>query len=402
VRTVFLAFAALCSIHLAGDVQAQTSTELKWCYAGNCTHETLADAERAMDAANPHYAGKFAGEDTGIVIAGANLLHRATRTYRVPETKPATENAAVYMPAFSSNPAPQFCAPSGDPIYPNACSTEEAFVQGYVDSYRQIYGANRVQHEVTLQYVSPFSEVVGQGTPPPGQPPRGFQRHNHDNNTILQRKVTVTVFNEFGAPIPGAGGSTTILKFSSFTCPAGYVARSGAHPDYAPNATVKLTGPVCVPTIDVQTITGPGLQYCSKPTNRHPCYPATGDKARFETDFEFSGRPFVRAYHALRQTGQKPEFAPGWTHSYSDRVMGSEMFNRSGRTMRYISPGDATRVIDVVVENNRNVFRLTGSDGLLRFFNDAGRLLRVENSGSDWNVALAYDGDRLIRATDQA
>lgn len=409
---------ALLSFHVAGTAQAQqSSVELKWCYAGNCTHESLADAERAMDAAHPHYAGKFAGEDTGIVIAGANLLHRATRSYRVPETEPATENAAVYMPAFSSNPAPQFCAASGDPIYPNACRTEEAFVQGYVDSYRQLYGANRVQHEVALQYVSPFSEVVGQGTPPPGQPPRGFQRYNHDNNTSLQRKVTVTVFNESGVPIPGAGGSTTTLKFSSFTCPAGYVARSGAHPDYAPNATVRLTGPVCVPTIDVQTITGPGLQYCSKPTNRHPCYPATGDKARFETDFEFSGRPFVRAYHALRQTGQKPEFAPGWTHSYSDRIMGSvgasrlvligesgyyEMFNRSGRTMRYISPGDATRVIDVVAENNRNVFRLTGSDGLLRFFNDAGRLLRVENTGSGWNVALTYDGDRLISATDHA
>ena len=150
----------------------------------------------------------------------------------------------------------------------------------------------------------------------------------------------------------------------------------------------------------------------------NPCYPATGDKARFETDFEFAGRPFARSYHSLRQTGQLPELAPGWVHTYSDRISGNpsyisepllwtndrgylEIFKRIGSTSRFVSNGNANIILDVEPTNALpHKFILTGAGTQLKYFNAAGRLIRIEDRGSAWKIIFAYDGDRLISATD--
>ena len=394
--------------------------ELVWCYNGDCTFTSRPAAEARMNAVNPGYS--FDVVDMGAYGTGMNTLHRVNLQYTPRDVAPTQIFSSVYVPDNTSNPAPEYCVASNDPVYPNSCKKESDLVDGIVASYARIYGAARVKYSLVNNYfgdaspAAPFSEVVTLGVTAQGIP-RGIFRHNYDYDYSRQRKLVITILDEFGNPMSG-GAELKLFKFTSLLCPVGYSLRNGTHPLYNPNATNKTTAPSCSPNIAVQTITSPGLQVCTKAGSNHPCYPATGDKARFETDFEFSGRPFVRSYHSLRQTGQKPAFAPGWTHSYSDRVMGTigadavevisdngyyEVFIRSGYSLRYISPGDATRVVDVVTENNRNLFKLSGIGDIVKYFNDAGRLLRVENVSTGWKVSMSYDDSgRLVSVADQA
>ena len=397
-----------------GSATAQ-STDTEYCYGSVCG--TQKDAEDAMKAAYPNYAPYFKQKSESVGFVSGNLTTLYI-TYNVPDQPPASMNQPVYGPDFG-NPPPEYCAPSGDPIYPRACANDQDVIQGFVNFHINLYGANRVKQTVQGGFFSPFSEASGFGTPPAGEPPRGWLRHNHDNNTALQKSVVVTVFNDFGVD-SGRGGSVRIMKFTSYTCPSGFTANSGAHPSYNPNATQLLAQPTCSATIYDQVITTK-LRQSSCPTDvegNNPCYPATGDKARFETDFEFAGRPFARSYHSLRQTGQLPELAPGWVHTYSDRISGNpsyisepllwtndrgylEIFKRIGSTSRFVSNGNANIILDVEPTNALpHKFILTGAGTQLKYFNAAGRLIRIEDRGSAWKIIFAYDGDRLISATD--
>ncbi len=372
-----------------------------------------------MGNAHPNYRGLFVNK-SGSTGSSIGILRPLYLTYTVPDQPPASMGAPVYGADFGS-PAPTYCTASGDPIYPNSCASEAALVAGFVDWYKQRYNPALVQYAVEGGYFSPFSEASGQGNPPVGQPPRGQLRHNHDNNTALQKKVTVTIYKEDGSIRYGHGGSVRILKFTSYTCPAGFVAKSGAHPSYNPNATNLLSEPTCIATIADQTIST-RLRQSSCPTNAegiNPCYPATGDKARFETDFEFAGRPFTRSYHSLRQLGQLPELAPGWVHSYSDRISGNpnymsepllwisdtgylEIFKRVGSTNHYASEGNADKVLDVESTNTLpHKFILTDQGTLVRYFNLAGRLIRIEDRNFAWKIEFTYNGNRLVAATDR-
>ena len=404
-------------VYLAPASALAQSVDTEYCYGSVCG--TQKQAEDAMGDAYPNYRGLFKQKDKSVGFVSGKLTTLYI-TYNVPDQPPASMSQPVYGPDFG-NPPPEYCAPSGDPIYPRACTNDQDVVQGFVNFYINIYGASRVQHTVQGGYFSPFSEASGFGTPPAGEPPRGWLRHNNEINTALQKSVTVTVFNTDGSIAYGHGGSVRVFKFTSYTCATGFIANAGAHPSYKPNAASLLTEPTCSATVYDQTITT-RLRQSSCPSDKegnNPCYPATGDKARFETDFEFADRPYTRSYHSLRQAGQLPELAPGWVHSYSDRISGNpsyasspllwtndsgylEIFKRVGSTNRFVSEGNANKILDVVPTNTLpHKFILTDSGAQVRYFNAAGRLIQIEDSGSVWKIAFAYDGDRLMTATDQ-
>lgn len=111
-----------------------------------------------------------------------------------------------------------------------------------------------------------------------------------------------------------------IYKTASFTCAAGYE-RLG---DSAANDGLgDLVLPaLCAKRTVVKNITGPMQQVRSCGVSKHPCYPATGDKARAEPDFAFAGRIFTRYYHSLHQLMTNPGAAVGWSHTFGDRIEG--------------------------------------------------------------------------------
>jgi RHS repeat-associated protein len=387
-------------------------SETEYCYGSQC-FPTLTQAEQAMRAANPLYAAHLRPKESSISpVVGA--LNNKSIVYYVPDQEPVSFNAPVYSVHYASSPAPAFCSASNDPVFPNRCASEAALVEGIVASYRNAHGASAIiETTLTGSYFDPFTISSANGGP------LGSLQHSRDNNPAQRRTLQVRIFNEFG--VPRYGYDDVLYKHTSYHCPQGFTAKPGQNPAYNPSTTAPLRWPeLCASTFEA-TITTKSRQYCPETPNvpgsegDNPCFPATGDKARFETDFEFSGRPFVRAYHALRQGGQRPELAPGWVHTYSDRIIGSPysvrvthiadngyvaLFNRVGNTTRFVSPENARKVIDLQVESGVYVFRLSDQSDLVRYYSEAGRLLRMERRDSGWKLTFAYDGDRISTATD--
>ena len=54
--------------------------------------------------------------------------------------------------------------------------------------------------------------------------------------------------------------------------------------------------------------------------NKNPCYPATGEKQRHETDFEFAGEPFIRSYRSIG-TFELGAMGARWSHSQGSRIV---------------------------------------------------------------------------------
>lgn len=404
--------AALVLFLSTGAVSAQSS-ETDYCFEGNCTYPTKHAAENAMKAAYPLYSSYFRPRNPTLTpVYGA--LDTETYTYYVPDQDPLSYYPPVYAFDPVSNPAPTYCPPSGVPTYTTSCSSESQMISNLIASEQAILGATTAVPSYTGSYVTPFSETHTVGAP------YGWLRHNQDINTSLARTLVV-VYNNPSWTYPKTS-SYRLRKFTVFTCPAGFTAKSGSHPSYDPNATNVLTAPVCTPNIGEKSITTKSRQYCpwvppGSPLTEgfNPCYPSTGDKARFEADFDFAGRPFVRSYHSLRQAGQLPELAPGWVHTYSSRVIGGvgsssltlvddsgylSRFKKVPYTTHYVSVADAAKVIDTAVENGKNVFKLRDGSDLVRRYDANGRLARIDSLESAWRIDFAYAGDRLISATD--
>jgi RHS repeat-associated protein len=395
---------------LSWSARAQTSPveETGYCYGGSC-YSNLPAAEVAMRAANGVYGPYLKQKNPDATTAASGLFNSAI-VYNVPDQDPVSINAPVYAFDPVSNPAPTYCAPSGDPTYPNGCSSESGMVASLIASEKAILGATTAVSSYSSSYFEPFAKTHNVGIF--SGVSYGWLRHNRDINTPLYT-LTVT-FNNPAWSFPKIE-SFGLRKFTSFVCREGFTAKSGSYPGYDDaNASMLLAKPTCAANFSEVAITGKLRQTCSKNDGNNPCYPATGDKARFETDFEFAGRPFVRSYHALRQAGQMPELAPGWVHSYSDRIFGNpsflseklrlvndsgyiEIFVRIASSNRFKSDGDASRIIDVEAGNT---FKLSDQGDLIRRFSVGGRLVKIESLASAWKIDFTYDGDRLATATD--
>jgi RHS repeat-associated protein len=421
------AFAALAIWAPSGSASAQAG-DVDYCYAGNCTYSTLAAAEAAMNAAHPNYAGLFVPSKAPSIGSGIPALRPLHIIYTVPDQPAVDTEGDAYNGNNIPNPAPNWCSPSPNPRYPTMCASESAFIAGYVAAYQAAWPGSTVTHEEWGGYAEPYYSSSGTGSPPAGQQPYGRLSHNLENSPVpAQRWVRVRVVSANGNHITTT--ETQILKLSSYVCRAGFVGITGRHPDHVNGTQTAVLDPpkLCRATVLDQMISTrlrqsscPVKKEGNPPFGINPCYPATGDKARFETDFEFAGRPFTRSYHSLRQLGQEPQFAPGWVHAYSDRISANpsslydpamwtndsgylEIFKRVGSSNRFVAEGNANNVLDVEPTNSLpHKYIVTSGDGnILRYFNQAGRLIRIEGRDGAWKVEFAYSNGRLTTATDQ-
>ncbi len=196
------------------------------------------------------------------------------------------------------------------------------------------------------------------------------------------------------------------LRHTTFLCASGFEASES----YG-----RVDGAFCEPVNkDVAAITGPLQQCGSCAASPNPIYPATGEKARQEPDFEFAGRSFVRYYHSLGQLRTNPNFALGWTHTYSDRVFGFagaasvgvvsasgyfESFVAIGNG-RYRGENSANRTLEAISEGDA-VWRLRDADGELREFDFKGLLIAQRDPADPVNaVTIEYADDLPTRVID--
>ncbi|MFZ5637839.1 MAG: RHS repeat-associated core domain-containing protein [Pseudomonadota bacterium] len=146
-----------------------------------------------------------------------------------------------------------------------------------------------------------------------------------------------------------------------------------------------------------------------------PIYPATGEKRRAEPDFEFAGTTFTRHYRSLRQFRNNPEFAVGWTHTWSDRVIagGSSLVpyahidengDYEGYVLltgnRYRGENSVDRILERVAANGIG-FRLWMADGEVREFNTSGQLIAVRHpEDPTGDIAIAIANGRIASIAD--
>lgn len=195
----------------------------------------------------------------------------------------------------------------------------------------------------------------------------------------------------------------------SFDCPANFYALHGVSRTQSDVKREKF----CRASNGLPYITGPIKQVASCPANRNPCHPATGDKSRAETDFQFAGRPFTRYYHSLKEYADRG-FGIGWTHTYSETVFdayGNFYLVNADGTHEAIKPvsgnlyrpeNSSDRLIERFSTGTVR-YKLTSASGEVREFNAQGRLVAIRNPANPQSdVTLTYAGTLLAKVTDAA
>ncbi len=285
------------------------------------------------------------------------------------------------------------CASANDPIRPSYCIDGDAAAQSLYN-----YLVNRSptctynNHGIRGRYAEPFGRVHEHQYMSP------YGTITYSPDSTYQRLLSYDIYcPNWGTGIPDQR-TIVINKIQTFLCDQNFIPVLGSPP-----AVTTLMCSARWPDISIRYYQ---RQTDTCPANDHPCHPATGDKSRNEVDFEFAGQSFTRYYHSLAQVQTLPAFAPGWTHTFSDRVItgGKLGIMRGDGYVEYFSSGSST-------ENSRKkliklgdgTYKLYEESGRILSFNSAGRLIRQEESvNSLRTIDFSYDGDRLIKAQDQA
>lgn len=358
--------ALVLAIGAGAVVYAQVSSPVppKFCYGQDCSFDSLDKAEVGMRAAlaNTNFVHLLEPIEPNLklVLGGGAAEYR----YGVKNDQPAaTLSQPSYYPVVSAGYDLSSCAKGGDvnPGKSHWCANEEQVKSilhaQIVNKHPGCTVGQLVQSPINRP--DPYKEVIG-------DVPFTITYGTVDYG---RRKYTVS-YDCNGTP-----GQTEIeiQKEAGFVCPSG--TGWSKLEDGTPNdGNNDLTLPVLCKYTGVAVITGPVLQTNTCKESKHPCYPATGDKARQEPDFEFAGRTFTRHYHAFHQFRNNIGSAIGWSHTFDDRISGT--------------PGSASPA-GLVDETGVYESFVLVSAGRLRGENSTGKVLETYSSGTvRWRLRL--------------
>ena len=293
------------------------------------------------------------------------------------------------------------CVHATDPNNLANCASEDEFVAKAVDKYRRLFPSCTFTPATMTQdlRMSPYKDVDGMNViniTSYGMVHYGVRAYS----TIRTCSGTVTTLN------------FQVNKEASYTCPQQYTRLSDSTPN---DGKGDLTLPVlCKYNNGNAIITGPIKQCASCAASKYPCFPATGDKARIEPDFEFSGRTFTRYYHSLHELTSDPSSAIGWSHTFGDRLYGSaglpriSVVSESGtyESFVYMDTGRyrGENSVDTWIQpfsSGTVRWRLLRPSGEYRDFDVDGLLVKIgEPSDPRQDITLTYANGLLSKATD--
>ena len=405
---------------MTGSAYAQAVDPTKFCYIQASTtsaicSDTLQDAEITMRT-DPYFASVatyLERMELGLSLIGTNRSNpQATFYYQAKNRAPVSEYTMYAAELGASGGSGGFgCTPPAqDPNapYPDWCDSEAnllATAQQRLLS-TDLAGCTLTGTTLTVDNASQQGGLIERD---PANPQRGLIKLGNGYDTLYRTYRTDASCPGNTPESPPVADSRTwrVKRHTTFLCVNGYLP--------ALSYTSLTNGLWCVPSNgDIAAITGPLKQCASCAGSPNPIYPATGEKARQEPDFEFAGRTFTRYYHSLGQFRTNPAFALNWTHTYSDRVSGFAglptvaVVDDQGYFESYIDIGggryrgenSVDRVIDAVSDGGV-AWRLRMPDGELREFDANGLLLGIRNPNSPQNdVLLGYTGGLLTTVTD--
>ncbi|MGK3725473.1 RHS repeat-associated core domain-containing protein [Stenotrophomonas maltophilia] len=293
------------------------------------------------------------------------------------------------------------CSPAIDPYNATKCANEEEAVKGMLANFRATWPAcPHVEEGFEGSYAPDYASVR-----------RTYGYGSISFSSALpgaaNRKYNYTVW------CPGWGNGNeppslrnfSLAKIQHFDCPAGFQPKHADNPAYVPGG-LGLDWPLlCEPTMPAQAIYVYNItQTESAPGNCNPCFPATGDKARFEVDFQFAGKDFVRSYHSLGQIQISPELGVNWSHTYMGMlttVYGTGRFTERGYLETYLSGRGDRASAEMLRKLPDGGFELIEASGSTRRFDAQRRLIAIGDPDPKNGVSLHYDANgRLRRAVD--
>jgi len=357
--------------------QAQSSpAPPQFCYPAGSQqcYDAQSKAEAALRA-QPLPGGRVVAWRRTDGVQIASVYGRRQFIYAIPRESAEQLYAPSYWRIRSDSLASiaPGCTPSPDPNMPGTCADEGETVAKMMEAYRNARpDCTYTPPVVVSERPVGYRTVTYSATNPPYHGLVNYEKRIYRTTRSCPAGVAQLEFH--------------IGKQASFTCHAGSqgLQDSSAYGD----GKNDIELPALCQNDTKRAIDGPMLQVASCPANGNPCYPATGDKARFETDFEFAGRSFTRIYHSLNQLSAGLGMAPGWTHSLAIRLEGAtsssptlvsaqgyyETFVAIGSD-RYRAENSQDRVLERVTGAFPVFWRLRDGSGEVQEFNSFGRLI---------------------------
>lgn len=365
----------------------QALAEPKFCYEGSC-FPTLSQAEAELQAKAGPYGSLWTKQSVSRYMDSV-LVHR----YVVPDQ--AAQR--MYSPGYraSGNGASETgCAAQVDPYDLTMCADEAEAAQAYMAKSRATYPECVFSDErYEGAYGSPYVTVRSVGR-------FGAVYHSMPTKNGARYFKYSVLCPGWGTSIPDPR-ELVLVKTQHFECPEGFAPIHADNPAY-----VKLGAPlewprVCRATKAPQSIYQWNVtQTCSAATTNNPCFPATGDKARSESDFNFAGREFVRHYHSLNQLQGAAELGVGWSHNYSDFLLSAAWGMRSddrGYLQTYGNGGRGNQASgEVLRRRSDGTSELVQADGVIRSYGADGRLVGVNTGSPQTSVTVSYDSQSRI------
>ncbi len=187
------------------------------------------------------------------------------------------------------------------------------------------------------------------------------------------------------------------FRLDAYACPPNFLAGSSGNTRWPHVCFALPTGVINVTS----------AQYCAPGVTRgNPCNAATGNKEYRETDFEWEGMPFTRAYNSTRDFELRSGLGDNWAHSFSDRlimrssVTSDMLWLRSNgyfEVFSEVASGQYRSRNEVGIRMSREPdavaatlgrWRVALPTGRRMWFNEAGRLVRIVDGAR--TLALSY------------
>ena len=209
------------------------------------------------------------------------------------------------------------------------------------------------------------------------------------------QQKTLSISHANGTPF----GSEPLNKNEYFACPKFYSAKT---PDQGARWPL-VCGLDSTGNINVYS-----SQFGSCCKDGNPVVAATGNKEYRESDFQWDGHEFRRAYNSLRDIPTLSGMGHNWAHNFSDRLVMQSNITTDMLWVRSDGYFDVMSLVSPGIYRSRNevgaqMFResdaiasvagrwkIIANDGRIMWFDDAGRLKRLASGNRTYT--LSYCG----------
>ena len=367
--------------------RAQAPSPYTYCFSGTC-YQSRAEAEAAMRAYPHAVAPYLEPSGTWLMPSGEFLLE-----YRAPDQAPVAWGDISYAPNLYV--VDYYCEPASNPFGGSTgCASEDEAIEmtiAHLTKYNGDGGCFNVNFTMSGSWAEPFETILGS----PGLSGDGRVLYTGEGRTLHWDTVCNGTLH--------GSSSTGFQKHQRFLCPAGFDRNMAL--TRTPEEMWADGRRVCGANVTFSVSTAP-LQTASCPANENPCYPATGNKARFERDLVFAGRSIERVYHSSMQTVSE-SLSRGWRYSFEETMVQGgapntyHYIDARGYLSRFKFANNSAAIASDPEGSGRTLHRtpttpganvwLQDPSGDVRTFDDYGRLLSISNERQpNTNIYLSY------------